>query len=295
MPSALFDKTIPRDLNDISPIASLEALDTETFATLVTEVIPRLSRRGGVGAAESKTPFYTKFLDIVQRRANEPAVVSAIAAIITQPVNSEDDLHRVLGALHLVVCELPEDQILPYRETLVAVSDPDAEGRGDRLFTGWVSPQAKDLLRFVDRRDEAWVSEHKADYMGTRSLRERVRTAREMRPFVHDLLSWLQDGNWPPYKPCEEQLARFPQIAVMPIQKILKESRGDGGWINNLLRFVQDHVPVGRSWESIYPQVKALIDAPQGDEDEWETAECAQEWLDVLNRWRSSQEGLRCA
>ncbi|KAF3019722.1 hypothetical protein E8E14_008782 [Neopestalotiopsis sp. 37M] len=300
MTLTLFRGMIPRDLNDVSSISSLESLDTETFANLVTEVVSHLSRRttDDTGSTQSKTPYYTQFCNLARRRANEPAVVSALSAMISQPVNSEDDLHRVLGVLHLVVCELPEDQILPYREVLVAVSDADADGdssRGVRSLTGFVSLQTKDLIRFVDNRNEAWVPAHKADRMGTRSLRERVHTAREMRPHVPGLLAWLQDGMWPPYRSCAEQLARFPQITIMPIQKVLKESRGDGQWINNLLRFVRGHVPVGRSWEAVYPQVRALVDAPRGDEDEWETAACAREWLAVLDRWRSSQEGLRCA
>lgn len=297
MASGLSNGVVPRDLNDTSSIPSLERLDSETFATLVTEVISRLSARTPEGVPESNSaaPFYAEFCSLVRKRANEPAIISAVSGIVSRPVQSGDDLYLVLGALCHVVCELPEDQILPYHQALVALSDTESGVISDRAHEAFLVPQARDLLRFVDKRDEVWVPERKGDLMGLRSLQERVQTARDMRPYVHDLLRWLQDTNWPNYSACEEQLARFPEIAVRPIQKILKDHRGDGPWINNLLQFVQLRVPVGRSWEVMYPQVKALIDAPQGDEDECETADRAKEWLAVLNRWRSSQEGLRCA
>ncbi|KAK6069231.1 hypothetical protein SCUP515_09114 [Seiridium cupressi] len=288
---------IPKDLNDVSSITTIQNLDGIAFAGLVPLVLDIISAREptAVSSGNFETPFCTKFTHLLRQRAREPVVVSTITSLLTQSPASEDDLRLVSVALWGVVSEISEDAMLSYRDALAYLSAADSDGCSDSECTDSLAQQVKGILRFMDNRADVWVPEHKGDCMATRSLKERVHTAREMRPHLVGLLGWLRDRNWPPCAGCEAQLARFPEITIMPIRKILIDHRGDGEWVNNLLLFVQDHVPVGRNWEAMYPQVKALVDCPTGDEEENETSNYAKDWIKALDTWRSTQEGLRCA
>lgn len=290
-------KLIPGDPNDISSNAIWEYLDADEFASFIPVVLSSTTARSSssIATANQKLLFGAKFSALVQRHATEPAVVSAISSILTRPLDSEDTSQLICTVLFAVIYQLPEDDILQYRGALTVLSKANTDASSDPRYIGLLAQQARDILRFVETRDVAWAPEHRGDFMAERSLQERVDTARAMRPYVDDLLRWLRDRNWPPYTRCEAQLARFPEIAVMPIRRILIEHRGEGEWTNNLLQFVQNRVPVGRSWEAMYPQVKALLDKSKGDEANHGTPEYATNWIETLNRWRSSQEGLRCA
>lgn len=300
MSSTLPNGLLPDDLDVMSTSVAIECLDATEFAALVPKIFSAVSECSPVHESNNgrTRPSRTKIIHLTRQRAGEASVVSAISSILTRPLTSEDELDVALTALREVVCELPEDAMLRYRQALMALSavDPDGSCSGPRLAGSSLAAQARGAIRFMDQREDAWAPGYRDDHMAQRSLRERVHTAREMRPHVAGLLGWLRDTSWPLYTGCEAQLARFPEITMTPIRVILKQHRGDGKWINNLLRFVQDHVPVGRSWEAIYPAVNALlVIEPAGNEEACDTAGIAAGWIETLNRWRKSQEGLRCA
>lgn len=295
MASTASSELIPESLDDISSIAAIECLETAAFATLIPRAMRELSLPDLPIFEGSDTPFGLRFSQLVRQRATDPAVVSAISLLLTQPLISEADVNVIHLIVFKVIHQLPYNEIFKYRQALMVLSKANSNASSDPRYTGSLVSQAQTILRFIDNPEDVWVPNDEDDQMGKRTLKERVHTARDMRPHVDGLLRWLQDRNLPLYVECEAQLARFPEIAIMPIRKIFIDHRGGGEWANNLLHFVQDHVPVGRSWEAMYPQVEALLNYSKGNKAESKTAECAADWIWTLERWRGSQEGLRCA
>lgn len=279
------DQPIPQDPNDAGSISAFEALD----ATSLAASIPRVLQSTQNWPYDST--FLVKFRDLIRLRANEPPIVSAISSILRQPSNSNDDLRVLFSAVDYLV-DLSEEQLIPYRPAIVDLSDIDANGQSESKFTGFIALQAQDMIKFMDDRTAVWTPSHKGDDMAKRTLSERVHTDEQMRPHIEGLLEWLQDCNWPPYSSCEEQLARFPELAVEGIKAIIAKlkNRDDGEWVLNMLCFVERYVPVGTLWEKLYPQVQDLIDNTTKDADESGLLEYAPGWIATVDEWRNKTQ-----
>ncbi|KPM43665.1 hypothetical protein AK830_g2846 [Neonectria ditissima] len=226
-------------------------------------------------------------MELVRSRASEPPTVAAVSSAMQPPLGDQDALDVAWAAFHEVVSQLPLDAMQNYRPVLETLSaaEPIEAGAAPSNLVGAapLRQESKHLLRFMDDPAAVWVPSDKADSIGARSLQERVSTAEQMRPHVPALLDWLADANWPPFPGCRRQLARFPEEAVEPIRALFAKQRGDGAWLLNVLEFVTECVPAGPLWEGLRVEVQAMVDEPQGDEDDCELSDCARRWLAVLD------------
>ncbi|KAK2475917.1 hypothetical protein H9L39_13510 [Fusarium oxysporum f. sp. albedinis] len=160
-------------------------------------------------------------IDIIRSRAAEPATVEAISSVLTSPIKDEDyDTLRVhQKALYSVLIKLPFEKLQPYRPALAALATFDISGFAHRSShyaqTSHVIHNAGHLERFAADAKAVWVTKDKFDMVSDRTLTERVHTAEEMRPYMPELFGWLVDANNPPFMPCRNQLARFPETAAI--------------------------------------------------------------------------------
>ncbi|KAH8738171.1 hypothetical protein BGZ61DRAFT_583144 [Ilyonectria robusta] len=250
-----------------SSVAEMAALNANDFGAKVPAILASASRRIFKEQGWKDRPFVD--IKAVRSRATEPPTIAAIATVLQSSLRDQDEFRIAWTAFYEVVVELPSDAIRFYRPALEALSA--TESRKQESTTIFGQPEA------------VWVPTHKGDYIGELSLQQRVTTAEQMRPHVTELLGWLADGNWPPFRGSRKQLARFPEVTVEPIRELMEKERGDGGWLLNLLEFVGDCVPVGPLWEPLRPVVQAISDDPKGDEDDWELSDCARLWLSLLH------------
>ncbi|EPS38029.1 hypothetical protein H072_8256 [Dactylellina haptotyla CBS 200.50] len=273
----------------------LQTLDPEEFGNRVDELFSSITRRmfeqndfeGGCASVELKA--------IVSRSTEQPTI-DAIGLIIDPPIKDRDSYNKAFVLFYNILSELPVDTLKFHRPTLETfVENPEVpEGpAGESASARWknLRREAKYLLRFMSDEGAVWVPEDKFDSIALRSLQERVTSAEEMSVHVPGLLDWLADGNWPPYQGCWKQLARFPEATIRPIGELLQRERGDGGWIGNILQFVDESVPMGRGWEELRPSIEALAEEPKGDENDWEIASTAREMLDKFDAWLQERSG----
>lgn len=286
----------PRTQNTIkmTPQAAgmFAALDADAFGAEVPAILSSAGKRLFKESGGSERPLAD--VELIRSRATEAPTIAAISLAMRPPLSNQDALYVAWTAFHEVVFKLPPDAMQHYRPTLEALSttEPIEAGTAPSHYVGTtpLRRESKDLMRFLDNPEAVWVPSDKADCVGERSLQDRVTTAEQMRPHVPELLGWLADGNWPPFLGCWKQLARFPEETVEPIRSLFVKERGDGGWLLHVLEFVTDCVPVGPLWERLRPEVQAMVDDPQGDEDDCELSDCARQWLATLDAWN---EGTR--
>ncbi|KAF5007107.1 hypothetical protein FDECE_6538 [Fusarium decemcellulare] len=260
----------------------LTSLDAEAFGARIPTIISTASH--GTFAERIPQERQTRGVEIIRARATEAPTVAAVSNMITSPKKEQKDIYLGWTVLNEVIVDLPLEVLQLYRPALKTLSEtaaPDTTASHYQGATGLIA-EATFLIRFIDDPNAVWVPETKGDRIGLRSLRERVKTADKMRPYVPDLLDWLADPNWPPFRECRAQLARFPEVTVGPIGELIERVRGDGGWIVQLLNFVGECVP-STMQEELRPVVKSLVDESKGDEDEWEVSEVAREWLGILD------------
>ncbi|KAL6887006.1 hypothetical protein GGI43DRAFT_271112 [Trichoderma evansii] len=218
----------------------------------------------------------------VMKRAADPSVVYSISSTLSKPINTKFDFFVVCGALDDIVCHLPLDTLRLYRPALETLASADSAPSPEGVSVPSLADRARDAIKFINNPDLAWAPQHKNDYMADRSLSERVHTAEQMKPFVEELLGWLADLNWPPYLTCEKQLARFPELTIDPIKKIILENRNDPEWLFHLLVFVEQNVPLG-TWEKIEPELIQLANIEAEDEESIDLREASQRMLRLLN------------
>ncbi|KAH7170157.1 hypothetical protein EDB81DRAFT_774583 [Dactylonectria macrodidyma] len=277
--------TIPENTQRMDNLATLDA---SAFAARVPAILSA-ARRWTFKERARDGPFPD--IEILQSRATEPQTIAAIEATMKSSLTDEDAFYVSWTAFHEVIFELSTEAMRLYRPTLESLSalEPSDAGTTVSYYVAATNlRQGKDLVRYLDDPEAVWVPKTKFDRVGELSLQQRVTTADQMRPHVPDLLGWLADSNWPPFSGCRAQLARFPEITPEPIRALMEEQRGDGGWLQHLLEFVEDCVPVGPLWEGLRPVVQAMVDEPKGDEDEWELSDIARRWLAALDAWKGS-------
>ncbi|KAH6869773.1 hypothetical protein B0T10DRAFT_501285 [Thelonectria olida] len=271
--------------HDVPNAVALAALDPEAFAAQVPAVLSSVRDKifGEVRSGERPHPESL----VIRDRASEPLTVVAIASTIRPPLMDKQAGLLAWTTFYEVLAKLPYEDLHPHRPALELLST--AKSDDEYYGAEALRHSAKELIRFIDEPEAVWVPAHKGDYIGERSINDRVKTAEEMKPHMLGLAEWLGDGNWPPFHGCWKQLARFPEAAVGTIRTVIERERGDGGWVLNLLEFVDEVVPIGPAWEEVRPVVQALVDEPKGDEDEWELKQRGEAWLKKLNEWKESQ------
>ncbi|KAF7543657.1 hypothetical protein G7Z17_g10567 [Cylindrodendrum hubeiense] len=267
----------------------LTALNADAFSATVPSILSSESRRLFNKERWNDSPSIG--VEVLRSRATEPPTITAIAAVMQSSLEDRDAFNRVWTAFHEIIFKLSDEGIQYYRPALEELSttkpsDPGIEA-SHYVAAASLRETSKDLIRYLDNSEAVWVPANKTDCIGERSLQQRVTTTEQMRPHVPELLEWLADGNWPPFRGCRKQLARFPEATVEPIRVLMETERGDGGWLLNLLDFVEECVPVGPLWETLRPGVQALVDDPKGDEDDWELADGARRWLATLDAWKA--------
>ncbi|KAL5604980.1 hypothetical protein FOVSG1_005127 [Fusarium oxysporum f. sp. vasinfectum] len=236
-------------------------------------------------------------IDIIRSRAAEPATVEAISSVLTSPIRDEDyDTLRVhQKALYSVLLKLPLEKLQPYRPALAALAAFDISGFTHRSShyaqTSHVIHNAGHLERFAADAKAVWVTKDKFDMVSDRTLTERVHTAEEMRPYMPELFGWLVDANNPPFMPCRNQLARFPETAAVIAAEVLAKANEekDEQYQHFLIDFVSDCVPVGEAWKPMREHVQALVKDLKGSksEDDEELVDEANEWLTKLEQWEA--------
>lgn len=230
----------------------------------------------------------TKACDILIERASEPLVIRGISSVLSRPVKSRDDFFTVCAGLDGIVSYLPLAALRLYRPGLEILATSTAESPPGVSLPS-LTNRAKDAVKFIDFPHLTWAPQHKTDFMGERSLEERVHTAHQMRPHARELLDWLADCNWPPRSGCIKQLARFPEVAVDPIKEIVAGNRNDPEWLLHLVEFVEENVPIGVLWEKLEPELKLLASSEAEDEENRDLADAAQRLLGLLKEWQEEQ------
>lgn len=281
-PESEFDKT------------KLSALDANSFSLLIPTFFAHTTLSSlGVGLQDDENTIDGVF-ELIRSRAIEPPTVLAISGIIKKPIQTVKDFHTTWAAAQKVIAELPLSALPHYRQALQILADIDVMGGPPGVALWSLARHSADIIKFMDEPSLVWVPQHKADFMGGRSLQERVGSPEQMGPHVPELLVWLQDVNWPPYNGCVRQLARFPEVTVKPIQHIMMNEPTDTGWILHLLQFVEEHVPIGPLWEVLRLQMKVKADDRTDDPDIQMLSELAAQMLNTLKEWEQ-QLHVKCA
>ncbi|RSL64517.1 hypothetical protein CEP54_004694 [Fusarium duplospermum] len=266
--------------SDKTDLDLLAGLDEEAFEAQVPAILSSASQ--AIFKSHQRNP---PGIETIRSRATEAPTVAAVSDMIKSPIKDQDDFYLAWTALNEIVVDLPLEDLHHYRPALKAVAETPVSDTTASHYQGATNlrSEAASLIRFMDDPTAVWVPQTKSDHIAERSLQERVKTAEEMRPHVPGLLDWLADPNWPPFRGCRAQLAKFPEVTVGPIGKLIEKERGDGGWIVSLLEFVDECVPLNM-WEELKPTVKALVEEAKGDEDEWEVSDLARRWLEKLEK-----------
>ncbi|KAL7930074.1 hypothetical protein V8C35DRAFT_169370 [Trichoderma chlorosporum] len=271
---------------------SREALDTAVGSGSLDRVLHWIGTAPSSEAEEGYADHIstTKACETLRERAGEPAVVHGICSVLANPIESRDDYFTACAGFDSIVSHLPLATLRLYRPGIETLAASTADGPPDVSLPSLRS-RAEGAVKFIDFPELAWAPQHKHDFMGERSVSERVHTAQQMKPIAKDLLGWLADRNWPPFLSCEEQLARFPEVAVDPIKEIIAEHRDDPEWLLHLLEFVEERVPIGALWEKLKPELALLAGIEAEDEDSRDLAEAAQRLIGLLNEWEKKETG----
>ncbi|KAF3911578.1 hypothetical protein ABW21_db0204078 [Orbilia brochopaga] len=275
----------PKTTDQAIDLKTLKAAPSDAFAAQVHPLLVSLAGR-------IDRPHYGPFHEVIAitARATEPQTIAALEAAVIPPYADRKAFDVAVVAFDEILACLPTDVLESYRATLTLLAakgsskDPELSSSYKLgLYTDdeYLYRSSVSLLDFMDNPTAVWIPKHKFDSFAIRSLNERVTTAEAMQPHVTGLLGWLADGNWPPFFPCRQQLARFPEITVGPIASLIAQERGDGGWIRAVLDFLEEHVPE-EMWPQVKGQLQELVEEPKGDENDWDVAELARDMLDRL-------------
>jgi hypothetical protein len=267
----------------------LAKLDTETFGSNV----PSILRSAGDSDLEKKA----EYIELVQSRAAEPPTVAAISSILTLPIKEGDwdTLKLQQTVIYRILLDLPLEQLQAYRPALAVLAavdissfDPSKDGSYCAQTANTIT-NAKLLGRFAADPKTVWTPINKFDEVSYRTLSERIHTAEEMRPYMEDLFWWVADANNPPFTPCSEQLARFPETAATVAAEVMAKAgqANDTEHQHWIIDFVSTRVPIGKAWIPLRSHVQDMVRAleERKDEDEDEYVDSAKEWLAELEKW----------
>ncbi|KAJ7512985.1 hypothetical protein B0H11DRAFT_1948288 [Mycena galericulata] len=261
-------------LTDIPDVSKLSALSPAEFAAIATSLLPWIDWR--------IQPYRDWIADplkdlLVCRLTTSPGsqdnpLVFSLFSFLDTPLTTPKAAGFKRPLLHQILGSLPKDRIEPYRAALVCLATSPTEVEKN------LSERSAALLEFLDA-SQAWVPCTKHDDLGIRML-ELVETA-EMQPLIPGMLEWLQDRNWPPFRGCWTQLARFPELAIDSIREVLRTG-DDGCWKEALLNFLESEMPV-KMRERGRVEVERIAQQPTQDEIENDAWEAANDCLKAMD------------
>lgn len=269
--------------------------EADTFAAEIPSVLQAAQYADSDSESESKDGTFS----VIISRAMEPQVINTLSSILESPIEDGDfdslGIHQL--AFYSIVSKLPFDQLHPYRPAIQKLMEFDISSyksrSGHYAQTIHLINNARLLNRFIENPENVWVPENKFDKISYRSLWERVHTAEQMRPHMYGLFNWQVDQNHPPFRPCREQLARFPGTAAAVAAEVMKMAVNDTEHQHYLVDFVSECVPIGEDWLPMRAPVEEMVrslegkgkkDLEDGGEEEYLVA--AEEWLAKLEKWK---------
>jgi hypothetical protein len=269
----------------LTPVA-LEQLPSSELIPVLPQLISSLDTEYPPTASQ------LQLICILRERAAEQEIADTTSniLIISNPLTTPAHVSAARVIIWSILSELPSDVLhTHYQRALTDFATPQSVGSRADTVDAPQQPQAPHLrdtalllARFASSSFEIWTPTSKYDTAAIRSLNERVKSPTEMTAYVPELLAWLADQNWPIYNGCVKQLARFPEVCVEPIRKLIERERGDGAWIANVLRFTQEQVPI-EQWTSLEYVLRVLKTEPKGDETDCEVEIVAEDMLAKLD------------
>ncbi|WXC47009.1 hypothetical protein QX201_006730 [Fusarium graminearum] len=241
------------------------------------------------------------FFSIIRVRAMEPPVIASLSSVLTSPIEDGDmtslKMHQLV--FYSIISKLSLEQLQPYRSTIKIIMGFDIssfESRSSHYAqTMHLVNNARLLDRFIENPEDVWVPENKFDCISYRTLWERVNTAEQMRPYMHDLFNWQLDACHPPFRPCREQLARFPEVSAAVAAEVMNVAVEDFEHQHFLVDFVSECVPAGKAWYPMRDPVEQMVRVLEGKskerlvkDGEEDYLEEAKDWLEVLRKWESN-------
>jgi hypothetical protein len=101
-------------------------------------------------------------------------------------------------------------------------------------------------------------------------------------PLIPELLTWLQDGNWPVARPVKTLLLSFPHLIVEPVREVLLGD--DDEWKDNMLLYIVDEIPREQQL-ALKQEVERIAKNPtKGEKD----IDCDESARDILNKLESA-------
>jgi hypothetical protein len=97
-------------------------------------------------------------------------------------------------------------------------------------------------------------------------------------PILLPLLEWMQDANWPVFRPMSEVLPRFHAGLTPVIKRLLQPEETDDIWKLWIIRHLLDKWPEG-SLAELLPEIERIAVHPTASEHLEETDEAAQDFL----------------
>ncbi|TVY23067.1 hypothetical protein LHYA1_G008180 [Lachnellula hyalina] len=128
-----------------------------------------------------------------------------------------------------------------------------------------LTPSQKTLLP-ADKHDTAAI-----DHLSTLP-------SSTIAPLIPELLTWVQDINWPIAAHIISLLLTYPHLLVEPVRGILLGS--DDGWKYNCLVYLVDAMPIEQQWE-LRTAVERTAENPT--EGEFELDEVARDILGKIH------------
>ncbi|KAK7724560.1 hypothetical protein SLS57_004316 [Botryosphaeria dothidea] len=290
--SCLYDKLVadlplPKDADDAddAPLVSFltTLFDTE-LSLLLPTLIPLLTNW-------HRKNLRTHLLTRASHAGPTSPITQTLTTLLLDASPSTIPLRTTLIAG--IIEDLPLRRLPPYRPTLarIAAAPPPADAEKRHLAS-----TATALLRLL--AGEAWAPADKQDNVAIRALSAHARSPEAMAPHVRDLLGWLEDVNWPPFRACAAQLARFPGAVVGEARRVLREEKDDDEWRRNVLRMVMTELP-GEVREGfredvveLLREIEGRVEAKGEGEDEWDLREEGREYLDLMDRWKGRETVL---
>jgi hypothetical protein len=98
----------------------------------------------------------------------------------------------------------------------------------------------------------------------------------QLEPLIPQLLTWLQDENWPIFGPVRDLLIQHPKEIIEPVRDVLRGN--DGWWINNCLVSLVACMPKECQTE-LEAEIERVARHPTLDEKEFESEKAAEEIL----------------
>ncbi len=126
----------------------------------------------------------------------------------------------------------------------------------------------------------------KSDLSGIEALKQLPEE--DFIPVIPELLTWLQDVNWPVAEPVTEVLAHFGDIVEPYIIPVLSPENDDGIWKYNIIAELLPKMP-GSPSKQLFDVVMRIAENPTVEEKNESVHEAAQTFIDLWNRQREKE------